>query len=764
MLSQSSAIRYPAPMPILRPPRNRFDPERLYRPQSLVVLGAGRLADLVLANIRAGGFPGDVQTTDDPAQVKTADLAILTGQGPPIGAILPALAAKGIYAAIALGLAPDIVQASAATGVKVLGAGSFGVAVPALKLNATLSHLVPRPGRVALVSQSAALCRAVLDWAEPNGVGFSQIVGIGGNAGVGFAQTLDFLSRDPAVGPVLLDIRRVRDRRAFLSAARAAARLRPVIAIRAGSRLIDPSGQAEAVFDAALNRAGVLTVQRLEDLLAAAETLTRAPPARGEGIVIVTNAIGLGQMAADAALSAGITLAPLAPETREVLRLAFPSGDAREIVYVGVEAPTRIAEAAALLAGAREVGGILAVFAPTGLGDAAGIAALAATPRGKTPLLVCAMGETTGAGHRRALAAAGIPAFASPEQAVQGFRHLLMDRRARAAARELPSSTVLSLAPDRAAIATLFAAARTAGRLALTPAEARAAFAIYGVPGSPSLRIAVADDALFGPAISLGHGRIEERAFDLPPLNLPLAHSLIQHARDSRSLPSAQQDTLADALVRTSQLVIDFPEIAALAVGPAQEGGPHAELTLRPAGDASPLAIAPYPAELTETWAGRSESFTIRPVRPEDSEAHHGLFTRLSPEDIRYRFFSMLRELSAERIVRMTQVDYDREMAFIAVRANGDTVGVARLVCDAQGGGEFAVVIQPDAKGQGVARRLMERLAEWGRAKHLTSMTGQVLADNQPMLAFMRKLGFTLHRMADDPEVMEAVLVLRQDA
>jgi acetyltransferase len=210
--------------------------------------------------------------------------------------------------------------------------------------------------------------------------------------------------------------------------------------------------------------------------------------------------------------------------------------------------------------------------------------------------------------------------------------------------------------------------------------------------------------------------------------------------------------------------VIDFPEIAALSFGPPQDGGPRAELTLRAPGAASPLAIAPYPAELSELWQGHGETFTIRPIRPEDSEAHNGLFTRLSPEDIRYRFFSMLRELSAERIVRMTQVDYDREMAFIAIRSNGDTVGVSRLVCDAQGGGEFAVVIQPDAKGKGLARRLMERLAEWGRAKHLTSMTGQVLADNQPMLAFMRKLGFTLHRMADDPEVMEAVLQLGRES
>ena len=305
-------------------------------------------------------------------------------------------------------------------------------------------------------------------------------------------------------------------------------------------------------------------------------------------------------MAADAALSAGIPLTKLAAETSDVLRLAFPSGDAKDIVYVGVEAPTRIAEAAAMLTGAREVGGILAVFAPTGDGDAAGIAALTAMPRSaRVPLLVCAMGETTGAVHRRALAAAGIPAFASPEQAVQGFRHLLMDRRARAAARELPPSTVVSITPDRDAVRRLFAAVRAEDRLALTLQEAEAALAAYGIARDPAQPIAVADDPLFGPAIGLGQGRMDEQAFELPPLNLPLAHSLVSHAQAARGLPPGARDALAVALVRVSQLVVDFPEIASLCVG----GPPQAALVLRRVGETSPLAIAPYPVELTETMA-----------------------------------------------------------------------------------------------------------------------------------------------------------------
>ena len=180
-------------------------------------------------------------------------------------------------------------------------------------------------------------------------------------------------------------------------------------------------------------------------------------------------------------------------------------------------------------------------------------------------------------------------------------------------------------------------------------------------------------------------------------------------------------------------------------------------IALRPPGDAAQPAIAPYPAELAEHWAAGSETVLIRPIRPEDAEAHAAFFARLSPEDVRYRFFSLLRALSPEQVARMTQVDYDREMAFVAVReATHETVGVCRLVREPYTDtGEFAVVVEAGMKGRGLARRLMRRVMDWGRSQGMTGITGQVLADNAPMLAFMRRLGFAVTRLPDEPEVVE---------
>jgi acetyltransferase len=881
-------------MNLIRPkPVGRFAPAALFRPDAVAVIGAGTPMGLeVMRNLRDGGFKGAVLPIDPVLRAVAGvlayptvadlpvapDMAVIADPGS-VAAVLPALAAKGCFAAIVLTEANTPTEAGALTelarqtGVRLLGPGSFGLIVPGLGLNASRAHLTPAIGRLALVSQSVSLCRAVLDWAGPNGVGFSHIIGIGGNADLGFGDALDWLARDPGTGAILLDVRRIKHRRTFLSAARAASQLRPVVAIHAGGLLRDPSGTAELAFEAALRRAGVLCVSRLEDLLTAAETLSRARPARGEALAIVTNAISAGWMAADAVLRDGLRLAALSPETQAVLRMRLPTcaepglhdgsehpGLAHGMVYVGADAPLLLAEVAALLAGAPEVGGILVAHAPTGGPDATAMEALTAcNSTVKLPLLVAALGETTGAAHRHRLVEAGMVAFATPEQAVRGFRHLVQDRRNRAASRELPHSRIVSVAADQATVRRMFQDLRTAGRHDLAQDEAMAVLAAYGVPTVPcrpvsteqdavvaaallgypvvvklrdtapqgarargrlaldlhdaadvrlaartltlrqtrrapgasvtllvqrqaararELLIRVADDPAFGPTIAFGQGGTaaevqHDLAMDLPPLNLSLAQALIARTRAAgtlgafRDMPAARVDAVAETLVRVSQLIVDFPEIAALEINPLfvdAEGvlAADAWLRLRPSGERGILAIPPYPDDLVEHYDAHGERLIIRPIRPEDAAQHAVFFQRLSPEDVRYRFFSAMREMSPEMTARLTQIDYDREMAFVAVlEFTGDTVGVARLVVEPDGvTGEFAVIVQPDIKGKGLASRLMRRLIDWARARGMHEVMGQVLADNAPMLAFMRHLGFHLRRLPEEPDVMEARLSL----
>jgi acetyltransferase len=848
----------------------KFSARALFTPASVAVIGAASGDGArVAANVLSGSFAGPVYLVD-PAGGKRAgtpflptieslpeapELAIVATPPEQVAGDLMALGKRGTHAAIVTApVAPDLAQMARQTGVRLLGPGSFGIAIPQLGLNASVSHINPLPGRLALVSQSASLCRAVLDWAEPNGVGFSHIVGIGGNADIGFGLVLDWLSRDTGTGAILLDIRRLKDRRAFISAARAASRLRPVVAIRPGVRMLDPSGRAAAVFQAALHRAGVFCVSTLEDLLAAAETLTRARPLRNEALTIVSNAISAGRLAADAALAAGINLADLPPEMGEVLRATLGSEFVSGMIYTGHESPLRLAETAAILSSSKPVGGILAVLSPTGEADDAGVAALREAARTvKQPMLTCIMGETTGALHRRTFAEAGLPVFATPEAAVRGFQYLVQDRRARAAAQELPSSRVLTVLPDESAVESVIQAVRQANRTGLTQDEALRVLAAYDLAVAPSaaartaeeaaeaaqrigfpvvvkkrrssrpddhryadisldllnpdavraaatlllasgapegliiqgqiartreIAIRAKDDPMLGPAISVGQAgfadtRPDDLAYDLPPLNLPLAGALVTRSRALRPLPGLLDrpdrgaGAAADALVRVSQLLVDRPEIAELEIDPAFVGADRlivagAWIRLHSPEARSVLAIPPYPSELTEQFVIRGEHFFIRPIRPEDAEAHQALIARIPPDDLRYRFFSAVRELSPEQIARLTQIDYDREMAFVAVReSTGETVGVSRLVREGDGTrAEFAVVVEPSVKGYGLASHLMERLIEWGRAQKLDKIVGQVLTDNRVMLGFVRRLGFELHPIQDEPDVVEAVLAL----
>jgi acetyltransferase len=860
-----------------------FRDTAFFAPRRVALLADPALAvsGILARNLAAGRFqgslyaighawPGLPDVPDLAALDEPPDLAVLALRPEQLDGTMAALAARGCFAAVVPTAAPELAAMARRHGVRALGEHSFGLCIPPVGLNASLSHIAPRPGQLSLLCQSAALARAVLDWAEGEAVGFSLIAGIGTNADYGFAGALDWLARDAATRAILLDLRRIKDRRRFISSARAAARTRPVVAQRPGHAGRD---ETNAVMGAALRRAGVLRVQGLEDLLSAAETLGRLRPSRrpgadglrGDRLAIVSNGLGPGQMAADAALLGGGQLAGIPEAARGVLHLALPGGWTGENpLALPMDHGHRLAEAAALLSALPEVDSVIAIHAPApdedgALAAEALAAAASASGRGgrAAPVLTAWLGQATAGPQRRALAERGVAVFSTPEAAVQGALHLAQDHRNRAAAAELPPSDVLEGTPDRARVAAIFAAVRAEGRLSLdedealsildaydlptiarraaaTPEEAMAAAEALGWPvvlkvlsadlpektevgavvlglrdtasveaaarataaraaerrpdarlrgwlvqrqaaRGAELRIRLSDDPMFGPWIGFGRGgtaaEIEaDEAHDLPPLNRTLAFAMIHRTRVARLLagwrdrPAVPLEPVAEALVRLSQLAMDFPEIASVTLNPLRAGplgvvALDAALTLRPAGEIGVLAIPPYPAELALPFTTRDgREVLVRPIRPEDAEALAAAFRRLSPDDVRYRFFNRLRELPPAQLARLTQIDYDREMAFVAM-AGEEVAGTARLVLDQAGGGEFAIVVDAAWKRGGLARHLMARLLDWGRARGLQRVSGEVLADNGTMLRFVRAIGFVTRR-TEDPEVLEAWLEL----
>jgi acetyltransferase len=852
-------------------PFQRLPLARLFRPASVAVIGDDHAAACVLAHLRAGGFAGAIHAADTvDALAEAADLAVVATGAPP-DAELATLAARGTKAAILTGPAPT----TAGPRPRFLGGHALGLIVPAQRLNASLAAAMPAPGPLALVGQSRGFARAVLDHAAAHGLGFSAVVGLGRNDDIGFTDALDWLSRDPGTSAILLEVSRIKNRRGLLSAARAAARGRAVVAIRTAPETAEPAALPEdAVFAAALRRAGILCVEGLDAMLAAILTLTRARPLGGERIAVVSGTRALGALAARALAGHGITLAPPPAEAAQALGLLVPPANARAnpVIVADDAPPNRLAEVAAALAGLRGAAdAVIAVHVPEPGGAAIAspaaeaLATASAMPRG-VPLLAVWPGED-GADRRR-LDAAGIPAFPTPERAAAAAALLVEHRRAREAARELPPRTVLAANPDRESARRILAAARRAGRLTLTEDEAFAVLAAYGIPTVPGrvardpasagaaaaalgfpavlkirssdlphktavggvvldldteaavraaaeamaarvarrapearlagflvqrqvgrrdaqeLAIRLGRDPMFGAAIGFGAGGtasavLGDQAIGLPPLNLALAGELIGRSRIAgllggfRDRPAVDRAALAEVLVRVSQLAVDWPGITELDVNPLMAGpsgvmAVDAWIALDPAPVAGTahLAIAPYPAELEQSVRLRDgRSATLRPIRPEDAEAHAAFFAKLSPEDVRRRFFAPIAALSAEQIARMTQIDYDREMAFIATAPGPDgaaeTLGVVRIVREAaEPSGEFAVVVRSDLKGLGLGRTLMEKAIAWARAEGLRVITGEVLAENRPMLRFVEQLGFTLARHADDPELLTARLEL----
>ena len=403
----------------------------------------------------------------------------------------------------------EILAVARRHGLRLLGPNCLGVMVPGQGLNVSLGHCLPRPGRLAFVAQSGTLVATVLDWALARGIGFSHLVSLGDMVDLDFGDLLDHLALDGGVSAILLFIESLGPARKFLSAARAAARLKPVILVKAGhtpagaQAVLSHTGAlagSDAIQDAAFRRAGLLRVHSLQELFDAVTTLALTRPPRGDHLVILTNSGGAGVLATDALLDNGGRLAELSDATRAALDEVLPAGWSRAnpIDLLGDADGQRYARALNVLRTAPGVDAVLALHSPSaGIRATACaralVAAVATSAKpgpwgsGGTPTLLASwMGGVSVSKARRLLAASQMPSYDTPERAVRAFMHLVAFHRAQAELMETPPALPADCRPDLAAIRPLLSYAREAGREWLTEPEAKAVLSACGIPVIPT--------------------------------------------------------------------------------------------------------------------------------------------------------------------------------------------------------------------------------------------------------------------------------------
>ncbi len=491
----------------------------LFHAKSVVVVGgsdrAGSLGERVLGNIVAGGFKGEVVAINPHrvdrdgvtwhaslADLKAApELAVVVSPAKSVVEAIGALGAAGCKVAVVItaGLedVPErdaILAAARPHGLRIVGPNCLGVLMPHVGLNASFAPRQASVGGLAFISQSGALVTAMLDWAAGRHVGFSGVVSVGDMADADLGDMIDMFAADPGTRAILLYVEGVTDAAKFLSAARAASRIKPVVAIKAG-RTAAARGAAFShtralagaydVYAAAFRRAGIVQVESMSELFDAAAILERFSPHCGDRLAIVSNGGGAGVLAADAALAVGATLPTLSVESIAALDRDLPAGWSRAnpIDVVGDARPERFGVATKAALGAPDFDAVLVIHCPTAVASGIEMArAVVEVAAGQTkPVIACWMGTDNARAAHAVFDAAGIPVFDNLDDAVRGYGYLLAASRGRAALLRAPADVSIP-DRDRARARDIVAAARGQGRTILAADEVKAILSAYGIP------------------------------------------------------------------------------------------------------------------------------------------------------------------------------------------------------------------------------------------------------------------------------------------
>jgi len=548
---------------ILRPrraPLNAF-----FAPQNVAVIGAsekeGSVGRTILWNLISHPFGGTVFPVNPnrprvlgikaypnvaavPGQV---DLALIATPAPTIPGIIRECVDAGVQGAIILSagfketgpagvdLEQRVLHEARRGSLRVIGPNCLGVMRPTTGLNATFAGRLARPGSVGFISQSGALCSAILDWSLREVVGFSAFVSIGSMLDVGWGDLIDYLGDDPRTQSILIYMESVGDARSFLSAAREVALTKPIIVIKVGRTAAGAKGAAshtgaltgsDAVLDAAFRRSGVLRVSSVADLFNMAEVLAKQPRPKGPRLMIVTNAGGPGVLATDALITAGGELADPSTETIEALNALLPShwSHGNPIDILGDAAPERYTKAVEIAAKDENSDGLLVVLTPQAMTDPTQTAEQLkpyARLAGK-PILASWMGGADVAAGEAILAQAGVPSFSYPDTAARMFHHMWRysyNLRGLYETPTLPADTD-GVALGRAEAGTIIQTARASSRTLLTEFESKRLLAAYHIP-TVETRLATTEDEAVRCAGEIGY-----------PAVLKLSSETITHKTD----------------------------------------------------------------------------------------------------------------------------------------------------------------------------------------------------------------------------------------
>ena len=513
--------------------------DAIFAPHSVAVIGAserpGSIGRAVLWSLVSSPFGGTVYPVSEKRSSvlgikayrtveeipETVDLAVIVTPADTVPAVITDCVAAGVRGAIVISagfkehgehgkdLERQILEQLRHSGMRLIGPNCLGVMNPISGLNATFATNMARSGNVAFLSQSGALCTAILDWARRELVGFSAFVSIGSMLDVDWGDLIDYLGNDPRTHSIVMYMESVGDARSFLSAAREVSLSKPIIVIKAGKTEAAAHAAAshtgsmagsDEVLDAAFRRCGVLRVHTLGDLFYMAEVLSKQPRPKGPRLAVVTNAGGPGVLAADSIIASGGALANLSPETMNQLNGLLPPHWSRNnpVDVLGDALPDKYAKVIETVAADANIDGLLAILCPQGMSHPT-LTAEKLVPFAKglgKPVLACWMGGSEMTAGIEILNRAGIPTFTYPDTAARIFYYMWRYNYLLRGLYETPLLPHGAEGPDRERAEALLQAVRQSGRTLLTEPESKELLACYGIPTAPTLEAHSADEAV----------------------------------------------------------------------------------------------------------------------------------------------------------------------------------------------------------------------------------------------------------------------------